>query len=69
MGVKALTIIDYWYRGPKATLIFFLFPLPFLRILKEIEIVYPKKRAKRVGVVKDKMCVLYTGWSKKKFIM
>ena len=29
-----------------------------MRILKEIESVSPKKRAKRVGVIRDKMCDL-----------
>ena len=38
-GIRALMIIDYWSRGPKATIIFI--PLPFLRILKDIESVSP----------------------------
>ena len=37
-------------------ILFFVMPLPFLRIFKEM--VYLKKRGKRVGVRKDKMCVL-----------
>ena len=43
-GVRALTIIYYWSRGPKTTYIFM--PFHFLRILKEIESVSPKKAQK-----------------------
>ena len=39
------TIIYYWSKGPKAT--FFYAPSPFLRILNEIDIVSPKKLAKK----------------------
>ena len=35
-AVRALTIIDYWSRGPKATLILLMPISPFLRIFKEI---------------------------------
>ena len=47
-GIRALTIIDYWSRGP----------LHFLRNFKDIESVSPKKHAKRVVVIKNIMCVL-----------
>ena len=48
-GVRALTTIDDWSRGPKAT---------FFSHFIEIESVSLKKCVQRVGVRKDKMCVL-----------
>jgi hypothetical protein len=43
-----------WYNHT----FYFLCSLPFLRILKWIDSVYLKKRAKKGGVIKHKMCVL-----------
>ena len=36
-AVRALTIIDYWSRGPKATF-FFMCLDPFLHILKNVRV-------------------------------
>ena len=36
LGDRALTVIDYWFRGPKATFIFMLHP-PFAHFKRDRE--------------------------------
>ena len=43
-GVRALAIIDYWSRGPKATFIFFVPPPHLAHFKRDRDRVSPKKR-------------------------